>query len=442
MGAINVADILTMQDLANGQLDVKSLGEAANGDENMIVTTRTGNTYPSAERAINIMFQNGGLPATPFATLVKMQTDGASLAEGQLAQVYNEAPNNGLYVKTAGAWVKSNYDPVLSAKIYTDDKVKPLPNVFETKTLMVASNLTHKTYALVINDTTDSNNGFYHNSYGAWVKSAYKPLEQAKTYADNLLSTKLTTTTNLNDLLTGAYYITSPDMNTIYDNGTYIALGYPANMIRGGGAVVEVTRSAGNGTLSFQKLTYTSQGEFFTRSGVVGGAFTTWTKAAVLQLGSIKSTDTLNDFVTAGQWGIAATVVAAGSLSGTKGYPVGLSASASNLSVSVTDAGNAVQVLTHLKKQYKRVIKVSDKSIVEDWGSLSGGGNGSYASIDTGLSEVSDGDTFWVYPTSVNGILALTLYKKLNATTSEVVFTQKNPLDEFLITQDTKWELV
>ena len=371
-------ELLTLQDLANGHLDVQALGEAANGDENTIVTTRTGNTYPSAERAINIMFQNGGLPAKPFATKAKMETDGGSLADGQLAMVYNETANNGLYVKTAGEWVKGKYDPVLSAK----------------------------------------------------------------TYADNLLSTKLTTTTNLNDLLTGTYYITSPDMNTIYDNGTYTALGYPANMIRGGGAVVEVTRSSGNGTLSFQKLTYTSQGVFFTRSGVVGGAFTTWTKAAVLQLGSIKSTDTLNDFVTAGQWGIAATVVAEGSLSGTKGYPIGLSASASNLSVSVTDAGNAVQVLTHLKKQYKRVIKVSDKSIVEDWGILSGGGNGSYASIDTGLSEVSDGDTFWVYPTPVNGILTLTLYKKLNATTSEVVFTQKNPLDEFLITQDTKWELV
>lgn len=120
MGAINVADILTMQDLANGHLDVKALGEAANGDENTIVTTRTGNTYPSAERAINIMFQNGGLPAKPFPTKAVMETEGASLADGQLAQVYNEGVNNGLYVKTAGAWVKSSYDPLAQAKVYTD----------------------------------------------------------------------------------------------------------------------------------------------------------------------------------------------------------------------------------------------------------------------------------------------------------------------------------
>ncbi len=115
-----MADILTMQDLANGHLDVKALGEAANGDENTIVTTRTGNTYPSAERAINIMFQNGGLPATPFPTLAKMNTDGASLADGQLAMVYNETANNGLYVKKAGAWVISEYDPLSQAISYID----------------------------------------------------------------------------------------------------------------------------------------------------------------------------------------------------------------------------------------------------------------------------------------------------------------------------------
>lgn len=113
MGAINVADILTMQDLANGHLDVKALGEAANGDENTIVTTRTGNTYPSAERAINIMFQNGGLPAIPFATKALMTA--SSLVDGKYAQVTDDTVNNGLYVKTAGAWVKSNYDPVSQA---------------------------------------------------------------------------------------------------------------------------------------------------------------------------------------------------------------------------------------------------------------------------------------------------------------------------------------
>lgn len=109
-----MADILTMQDLANGHLDVKALGEAANGDENTIVTTRTGNTYPSAERAIKTMFQNGGLPAVPFATKALMTA--SALIDGQYAMVTDDTVNNGLYVKTAGAWVKSGYDPLLQAK--------------------------------------------------------------------------------------------------------------------------------------------------------------------------------------------------------------------------------------------------------------------------------------------------------------------------------------
>tara|TARA_R110002051_G_scaffold293_5_gene1232 strand:- start:4710 stop:7688 length:2979 start_codon:yes stop_codon:yes gene_type:complete len=111
-------ELLTMQDLANGHLDVKALGEAANGDENTIVTTRTGNTYPSAERAINIMFKNGGLPATPFATKALMTA--SSLANDKYAMVTDDTANNGLYVKAGGVWVKSAYDPLAKAIDYSN----------------------------------------------------------------------------------------------------------------------------------------------------------------------------------------------------------------------------------------------------------------------------------------------------------------------------------
>lgn len=117
-----MSELLTLQDLANGHLDVKALGEAANGDENTIVTTRTGNTYPSAERAINIMFQNGGLPAEPFVTKASMTA--SALADGKYAQVTDDTVNNGLYIKTAGVWVKSEYDPFLRSSNYTDTKLK------------------------------------------------------------------------------------------------------------------------------------------------------------------------------------------------------------------------------------------------------------------------------------------------------------------------------
>lgn len=121
-------ELLTLQDLANGHLDVKALGEAANGDENTIVTTRTGNTYPSAERAINIMFQKGGLPAKGFATKAIMVTNGAALIDGSYAMVTDEkgvnAANNGLYIKTAGVWVKSSYDPASTSADYTNSALE------------------------------------------------------------------------------------------------------------------------------------------------------------------------------------------------------------------------------------------------------------------------------------------------------------------------------
>lgn len=94
-----------MQDLANGHLDVKALGEAANGDENTIVTTRTGNTYPSVKKAIKTVFENGGLPATPFSS--KLEMEGSALLNGDYAVVTNDGfrSNNGYYKKVAAAWV-------------------------------------------------------------------------------------------------------------------------------------------------------------------------------------------------------------------------------------------------------------------------------------------------------------------------------------------------
>lgn len=113
-----MSELLTLQDLSNGHLDIKALGEAANGDENTIVTTRTGNTYPSAERAIKTMFKNGGLPATPFATKALMEA--SALVDGDYAMVTDDPANNGLYAKTAGAWVKSSYDPMIQAQVYAN----------------------------------------------------------------------------------------------------------------------------------------------------------------------------------------------------------------------------------------------------------------------------------------------------------------------------------
>jgi len=120
-----MSELLTLQDLANGHLDVKALGEAANGDENTIVTTRTGETYPSAKKAIKTMFENGGLPATPFKT--KALLTASALADGAYAWVTDDADAlNGLYIKQAGTWGLSKYNIKNSLTSYLDGKINYL----------------------------------------------------------------------------------------------------------------------------------------------------------------------------------------------------------------------------------------------------------------------------------------------------------------------------
>lgn len=135
-------------------------------------------TLAGARQAI---FEAGGLPATPFATKALMTA--STLVDGDYAQVTDDTVNNGLYVKTAGAWVKSGYDPVVVANTYTDNKVKGFTNNFKTKALMTASALPNDSYAMITDDT-EANNGWYSKVAGVWVKATYDPLAQAKIYAD------------------------------------------------------------------------------------------------------------------------------------------------------------------------------------------------------------------------------------------------------------------
>lgn len=61
------------------------------------------------------MFENGGLPATPFKTKALMTA--SALVDGKYAMVTDDTVNNGLFIKTAGDWVKSSYDPVSQASV-------------------------------------------------------------------------------------------------------------------------------------------------------------------------------------------------------------------------------------------------------------------------------------------------------------------------------------
>lgn len=159
-----------LQAINDAILDADSLERFINGSDSETVLTRLSAKYPTLRKAIKQMFENGGLPATPFATKALMTA--SALVDGDFAQVTDDTVNNGLYVKTAGAWVKSAYDPVVLANTYTDNKVKGVTNNFKTKALMEASALVDGDYAQVTEDT-EVNNGLYSKVGGAWVKSKY-----------------------------------------------------------------------------------------------------------------------------------------------------------------------------------------------------------------------------------------------------------------------------
>ena len=102
MGETKVAELLTTQDMVDGRLDIKALGEAANGDENTEVITRTGETYWSAKKALRIMTEMG-IGFTPFET--KSLMTASAKENGTYAVVTNDTASNiGIYLKKSGAW--------------------------------------------------------------------------------------------------------------------------------------------------------------------------------------------------------------------------------------------------------------------------------------------------------------------------------------------------
>lgn len=133
-----MADIITVQELQNASLDAQALERFINGDDTQEVLTRLSAEYPTLRKAIKTMFENGGLPATPFKTKALMEA--SALEDGAYAVVTEDKENNGLYVKSGGIWSKSEYDlaDLISAQVNTKtDKslerlLKKSRNLFDT----------------------------------------------------------------------------------------------------------------------------------------------------------------------------------------------------------------------------------------------------------------------------------------------------------------------
>lgn len=73
------------------------------------VLPRTGGTYPTLRKAMRQLFENGGLPATPFTTLQSLNSSGLTSGFGMVTDD-SLLSNNGLYYHNGNNWVKSRYD--------------------------------------------------------------------------------------------------------------------------------------------------------------------------------------------------------------------------------------------------------------------------------------------------------------------------------------------
>lgn len=126
-------ELLTMQDLTDGRLDVKALSEVVNGGDTRDVVTRLGTTYPSLAKAIKIILSQGTINATIYKTNALMTA--SSLPNDSYALVTDDAvgDKNGYYQKRAGAWVYLKYNPIAVSKKYSDDMLDTLLSGYTQK---------------------------------------------------------------------------------------------------------------------------------------------------------------------------------------------------------------------------------------------------------------------------------------------------------------------
>lgn len=99
-----------LQAIDDAILDADSLEQFINGSDSETVLTRLSAEYPTLQKALKELFENGGI-AGRFKTLTDLQA--SSLVDGDYALVADDADDkNGIYIKEAGVWVKSKYDVV------------------------------------------------------------------------------------------------------------------------------------------------------------------------------------------------------------------------------------------------------------------------------------------------------------------------------------------
>lgn len=96
-------------------------------NEDKVVVSRKGRDYASAPMASRLVVENGLLGATPFSTYVAMAA--SSLANDSYAIVTNDTTtaNNGFYQKKSGSWVLLQWNPSQQLTTYYSDVMQYEP---------------------------------------------------------------------------------------------------------------------------------------------------------------------------------------------------------------------------------------------------------------------------------------------------------------------------
>ncbi|MEG9303338.1 hypothetical protein [Psychrobacter celer] len=127
-----MAKLLTTQDMIEGHLDTQTLKEAVNEDK--MITSRLGKEFASVPMASRLFVESGLLGATPYSTFAKMTTEGAESENGSYAVVTNDPiinniDKNGFYEKIDGDWAFLEWNPIVQAKAYTNEKTEKLKDI-------------------------------------------------------------------------------------------------------------------------------------------------------------------------------------------------------------------------------------------------------------------------------------------------------------------------
>ena len=103
---------ITLEQLKNASLDAKTLEQVINGDDNTDVTSRLGATYPTLDKALRLIMQNGMISTTAYKTHDEMVR--SALPDDSYVVVTNDPDigKNGLWQKINGQWQYSKLNTV------------------------------------------------------------------------------------------------------------------------------------------------------------------------------------------------------------------------------------------------------------------------------------------------------------------------------------------